>query len=212
MQLDTTKNGQEEFVKYNSDATAEGSVALGEAGDKLYLAFTGDSDGGKNHLFVGQVTIDNDIINVPNVTQLGSETSENGPTLAEYQGRPIIGWTGQDSNLNLMQLIPEDDGSIGFIEPHPVKGGETADGSPALDSNDGSPVIAWTGTDGPGNLYVAQVGTPDGILPGRSGVSDRRNGRRQQYYHQKRRRRDDGSHAGWHRQPITRRARLRRSS
>ncbi len=61
-----------------------------------------------------------------------------------------------------MQLTPgaTPTDPIAFTEPHPVSG-ETASDSPALDSNLGSPLIAWTGTDGPGNLYVARVGSGD---------------------------------------------------
>ena len=112
-------------------------------------------------MFVGQVVFDDDNhLSVPHLSKLGEKSDDKGPALADYLGKPFVAWTGKGNDLlNVMQLTPDGNG-VDPIEPHVVKDGETAETGPALDANSGSPLIAWTGTYGPGTLYVARVGNP----------------------------------------------------
>ncbi len=87
VQLDTNNGGQEVSGTKEHFSTSEAGPALGVAGGQLYLAFTGDSDGGTDHLFVGQVTFTGSspaVPNVPHVTQLGDELTDDGPALGEF--------------------------------------------------------------------------------------------------------------------------------
>ncbi len=145
--------------------TCEGSPALGVVNGQLLLGFTGRSGDGEDHLFAGQIIVNGNSISVPAVDELNGEESEVGPALAAYIG---AGWQGEDDHLNAMVLQPlynsngTPNGKVTGVEPHPIAGGETADTAVALTSNLGKPIMAWTGTDGDGNLYVTRVGNVNG--------------------------------------------------
>jgi hypothetical protein len=73
--------------------------------------------------------------------------------------KPFISWTDdEDGNVHVMQLHPESGNDTSPFGNPMQAGGNTSDDGPAVDSNFGLPIMAFTGTDGPGTLYVAFVG------------------------------------------------------
>src|SRR5208337_4963701 len=86
---------------YLSGYTVNGSPALGTAGNALYVAWTGQT----NNIYVQKVNTAPSI-GVPPPVEL-PEKSNDGPALTDFEGLPVIGWTGQDQQLNAMQLTAD---------------------------------------------------------------------------------------------------------
>lgn len=146
---------------YVSGATVAGSPALTAAYDRLWVAFTGDTES----LYASAVDIDVDgNISVAPLNPL-PETSNDSPGLMSSNGKLYIAWPGQgDSHPNLMEL--HSDGSP--VEPHYVKENDFVAGGMGVGSNSGGTgILAWTSTDSEGTISLAFAGA----LPPAFGVS-----------------------------------------
>ncbi len=151
--------------KYTSGATVHASPALGVSGGQLFVAWDGQTH---NHqIFVSTVVTINGNPAVPPPVGL-PETSSQTPALADYNGQPVIAWSGSGNHdLNAM-LLTVNGGAISADEASKVGStvaitnaggiGNTVYGGPALDSATGFLFIAWNGGDLAGDLYVAPLG------------------------------------------------------
>ncbi|HEV2387204.1 MAG TPA: glycoside hydrolase family 18 protein [Candidatus Acidoferrales bacterium] len=137
--------------------TADGSPALASHDGRLFLAWKGSGNDNLNVMFSsdGGATFSGKYVS--------PETSDAAPALASHNGRLMIAWKGSgNDNLNVAEVGFFADSQGGFgIEGFTSKVvlGDTADGSPALASNDGRLFLAWKGS---GNDNLNVMFSPDG--------------------------------------------------